>query len=71
MKAGDLVMPKDTFLRLRVGGPLDPEPGVLLERIYAPRRVAPGAHGSWHVLWRGEKHVMFDNEIVLLESSNV
>ena len=71
MKPGDLVMPKDTFLRLRVGEPLDPEPGVLLERIYAPRRIAPGAHGSWHVLWRGEKHVMFDNEIVLLESSNV
>ena len=71
MKPGDLVVPKDTFLRLRVGESLNPEPGVLLERIYAPRRTAPGAHGSWHVLWRGEKHVMFDNEIVLLESSNV
>ena len=71
MKPGDLVMPKGQFLRMIDPYPHDPSPGVLLERIYESRRSAPGAHGSWRVLWRGEKHVMFDNEIVLLESSNV
>ena len=71
MKPGDLVIPKDPFLWMIDPYLHDPSPGVLLERIYESRRSTPGAHGSWHVLWRGGKHVMFDNEIVLLESSNV
>jgi hypothetical protein len=71
MKPGDLVMPKGSFLRMIDPYPHNPPPGIVLERIYGSQHHLPGARGCWHVLWRGGKHVMFDNEIVLLESSNV
>jgi len=71
MKPGDLVIPNGPFLRMIDPYPHNPPPGIVLERISPPRRHTPGARGAWHVLWRGEKHLMFDNEIVLLESSNV
>lgn len=67
MKPGDLVVPKERVLRLYHPYPLSPEPGVLLSRIRPPRAHRPGAHGAWHVLWRGEKHVMFDNEIEVID----
>lgn len=65
MKPGDLVMPKDPFLRMFDPYPLDPPPGIVLERVYAATQITPG---SWRVLWRCERFVMFDNEIDVIDT---
>ena len=65
MKPGDLVMPKDLFLRAIYPYPLNPPPGIVLERVYSATRNIPG---SWRVLWRGERFVMFDNEIDVIDT---
>ena len=65
MKPGDLVMPKDLFLRAIYPYPLDPPPGIVLERVYPARQ---NILGSWRVLWREESYVMFDNEIDAIDT---
>jgi hypothetical protein len=65
MKPGDLVMPKDPFLRMIDPYPINPPPGIVIERVYAGRQNIPG---SWRVIWRGERYVMFDNEIDVIDT---
>ena len=71
MKPGDLVMPNDIFLRMIHPYPSNVKPGVLVKRILTARPQSLSSHSSWQVLWRDERHVMFENEFTLVEGSNV
>jgi hypothetical protein len=68
MKPGDLVMPKDNFLRMIHPYPSNIQPGVLVERILTHRSRLPGSNNGWQVLWRNEKHVMFENEFEVINA---
>ncbi len=67
LRPGLLVRPKDQYLRLYQPYPADCPPGVLLERVRAPLASSPGSHGSWRVLWRDNKHIMFENEFEVID----
>lgn len=67
LRPGLLVRPKEHYLRLHHPYPIDNPPGVLVERVVTPRLLHPGAHGSWRVLWRDEKHLMFENEFEVID----
>jgi|688.fasta_scaffold1303601_2 hypothetical protein len=71
LKPGDLVMPNDQYLQHIHPCPRELTPGVLIERVSPPGPHLPGANRSWRVLWRDERHVMFENEFVPVGASNV
>lgn len=71
MKPGDLVMPKENFLRTTQSRPTNNSPGILVERIITSRTQLPGSDNGWQVIWRGDLHVMFESEFALVEGSNV
>ena len=71
LKPGDLVLPNDKYLRHIHPYPLSVQPGVLIERVSNPNPYLPGANRSWQVLWRDERHVMFENEFTPVEGTNV
>jgi hypothetical protein len=68
LNPGDLVMPNDIFLRHIHPYPINPTPAVLVERVSKPGPHLPGANRSWRVLWCNESHLMFENELEVINA---
>lgn len=71
LKPGDLVLPNEKYLKHVHPSPGSVEVAVLIKRVNNPNPYLPGANRSWMVLWRDERHVMFENEFAPVEGSNV